>query len=472
MFMISNLLRVLVFFVFIGSCTSEKLNVTPVNSAQFFRDGYPEYAAQAIGLITEDKESSLNVFIELKLSSIIAKLNEKNKKTASILIEIMLEGKQIGSNGRVTQSYQVDLTNQLRDSPNGNYDFSEHYIVEPGPCRIVIQITDQNSAKVSTVVLHTDIPSLVSKIPSLSSLTFLVKDSKDHSIKPYLKNTITQNFDSIHVYSQFLKGNKTVESAIFSIERFEADSLPAKFLFEPNILTGQIAYKGIDFNSVQLISKKDVLKDTASKLMELNESFKMLGIGNYMAKLTINFQDTIPLVKEMLFTVRSNFFPELKTARELAEPLVYIMDEKPYAKMMQLSDPDSLKKEVDRFWLTSIGNTRIARQSLQLYYERVEYANRYFTTFKEGWKTDPGMIYILFGTPRATDQIFRDIVWAYGMYQNNQVYDPELTFLFVRVQSQLYELPYAHYVVRRSPNYYQSNYRMIDNWKSGINLTK
>ena len=37
------------------------------------------------------------------------------------------------------------------------------------------------------------------------------------------------------------------------------------------------------------------------------------------------------------------------------------------------------------------------------YYRRVRFANEEFTQYKDGWKTDRGMIYILFGPP---NQVF------------------------------------------------------------------
>jgi hypothetical protein len=40
-----------------------------------------------------------------------------------------------------------------------------------------------------------------------------------------------------------------------------------------------------------------------------------------------------------------------------------------------------------------------AKELIRVYYNRVLFSNLYFTSFKEGWKTDRGMIYIIFGAP-------------------------------------------------------------------------
>ena len=41
--------------------------------------------------------------------------------------------------------------------------------------------------------------------------------------------------------------------------------------------------------------------------------------------------------------------------------------------------------------------TQKAKSLIAIYYNRIQNANLHFTTFKEGWKTDRGMIYVVFG---------------------------------------------------------------------------
>ena len=75
------------------------------------------------------------------------------------------------------------------------------------------------------------------------------------------------------------------------------------------------------------------------------------------------------------------------------------MREDDHEKLMAISDPKQQKLAVDRFWLSNIKNTNKAIQIIELFYERVEEANKQFSNYKEGWKTDMGMMYILFGPP-------------------------------------------------------------------------
>jgi hypothetical protein len=66
---------------------------------------------------------------------------------------------------------------------------------------------------------------------------------------------------------------------------------------------------------------------------------------------------------------------------------------------------------------------------MEQYYARVEYANKHFSHFMEGWRTDMGMVYIMFGPPSNVERHPFDIdskpyeVWAY--------YDLNYQFVFV-----------------------------------------
>lgn len=43
-------------------------------------------------------------------------------------------------------------------------------------------------------------------------------------------------------------------------------------------------------------------------------------------------------------------------------------------------------------------------EAFEEYYSRIDYANRAFKSFQEGWLTDKGMVYIIFGPPYSSDR--------------------------------------------------------------------
>ena len=103
-------------------------------------------------------------------------------------------------------------------------------------------------------------------------------------------------------------------------------------------------------------------------------------------------------------------FPEVKTPNELMEPLFYLATQAEYRDLRKQSNR---KLAVDNFWLRMGTNVEKSRELIRIYYNRVVYSNLYFTSNKEGWKTDQGMIFILFGPPSRIQMTGKGEVWYY-----------------------------------------------------------
>ncbi len=103
-------------------------------------------------------------------------------------------------------------------------------------------------------------------------------------------------------------------------------------------------------------------------------------------------------------------FPEVKTPQELMEPLFYLTT---LAEYRDLRKENNRKLAVDNFWLKTGNNMEKSRELLRIYYNRVVYSNLYFTSNKEGWKTDQGMIFILFGPPNRIQMTGTGESWYY-----------------------------------------------------------
>lgn len=103
-------------------------------------------------------------------------------------------------------------------------------------------------------------------------------------------------------------------------------------------------------------------------------------------------------------------FPEMNDPVTMIEPLTYLTSEEQLDSLMEAPKP---KLALDEFWIKCGGNVERARELIRIYYTRVVYANHYFTSYKEGWRTERGMIYIIYGPP---DKIYADAnseKWGY-----------------------------------------------------------
>jgi len=103
-------------------------------------------------------------------------------------------------------------------------------------------------------------------------------------------------------------------------------------------------------------------------------------------------------------------FPEVKNPRELMEPLFYLAT---LAEYKDLRTKPNRKLAVDDYWLKLGNSIEKSRELIRIYYNRVVYSNLYFSSNKEGWKTDQGMIFILFGPPNRIQMTESGESWYY-----------------------------------------------------------
>jgi GWxTD domain-containing protein len=154
----------------------------------------------------------------------------------------------------------------------------------------------------------------------------------------------------------------------------------------------------------------------------------------------------------------NDYYPQLKTPAQLLGPLQYITSRKDFEAISSAKD---LKLAVDNFWLKITGNKERARELIRVFYNRVTYANYYFTAYTEGWRTDRGMIYIIFGPPSNVTKANNRETWTYGSQSNAF---KMLVFNFNHQKS-----PFSdnHYVLERNAAYQPSWYKAVESWKNG-----
>ncbi len=150
-------------------------------------------------------------------------------------------------------------------------------------------------------------------------------------------------------------------------------------------------------------------------------------------------------------------FPIVQEVEQLVEPLVYLATSQEFN---QIKNTVNKKLAVDNFWLDKAGNIDKARELIRVYYNRVYFANYYFTSYKPGWMTDRGMIFIIYGPPQSVKVDAASEKWIY--YKNN--YSTTVTFTFNHIPT-----AYSpdNYVLQRSENYDTYWRTAVDTWRKG-----
>ncbi|MCB0429528.1 MAG: GWxTD domain-containing protein [Flavobacteriales bacterium] len=150
-------------------------------------------------------------------------------------------------------------------------------------------------------------------------------------------------------------------------------------------------------------------------------------------------------------------YPKVANSEGLIGPLRYLTTQQEYDHMMGEANP---RMAAEDFWRGSGGSDERSRDLMHKYYSRVENANRYFTSYIEGWKTDRGLIYIIFGPPNVLYKTSSGENWIYGEEHNAL----SLQFTFTKVDNPFSE---NDFTLNRSPMYKNSWYRAVDTWRQG-----
>jgi GWxTD domain-containing protein len=103
-------------------------------------------------------------------------------------------------------------------------------------------------------------------------------------------------------------------------------------------------------------------------------------------------------------------FPKIGSSGIMRESLRYIATDEEYNEMMALP----AKAAVDQFWIGLTGNSERALSQIKRYYSRVESANELFSVSGEGWMSDRGMVYIVFGPPSIVYRNAEVEEWTFG----------------------------------------------------------
>ena len=156
-----------------------------------------------------------------------------------------------------------------------------------------------------------------------------------------------------------------------------------------------------------------------------------------------------------LFNFGDNY-PRVATVADMIGPMAYLASS---VEFNELANQTNKKLAVDNFWLESAGNVQTARELIRVYYNRVFFANYFFTSYKEGWKTDRGMMFIVYGPPNILTKKGDTEIWVYYRKKSRE----PLQFAFTRTAS-----PYTQNDFLLERNFVTSMWvQAVRDWRSG-----
>ncbi len=284
---------------------------------------------------------------------------------------------------------------------------------------------------------------------------------------PIVSLHVPADVDSLRAVVEVYRAGRAEAATLeMTLLRFESDTSIATPPYYVGPSFGSLAYRGLrdERPDTLQVSRRRLAAEAGEAVVEF--SLPALDPGVYRVRITARPDGPAPgrrLERVRDFTVRSPWFPRLVLIDEMIEALAYIASERELRDIRAGETPWERKRRFDAFWGRLVANRQVAADLIERYYSRIEEANLRFSTFKEGWKTDRGMIYVIFGAPAYVETRIDAEVWHYGYVGD----DPLSTFVFQRIRPFPADLVFEHYLLERRPYYERPWSRALERWRNG-----
>jgi GWxTD domain-containing protein len=162
-------------------------------------------------------------------------------------------------------------------------------------------------------------------------------------------------------------------------------------------------------------------------------------------------------------------FPNLTSPEVMIEPLAYLATRDEMEEMRTALKP---KAVLDDYWIKCGGNIDKARELIKIYYNRVLYSNYYFTSYKEGWRSERGMIYIIYGPPDKVYKTSEGESWGYRKPVVKSSwggrYSVQEDYLFFNFRKKASVFSDNDYYLSRSETLVTYWDKAVESWKKGV----
>lgn len=358
----------------------------------------PEYTIEyVVNPSTELGKGELSIMLSVPYDEIhFVKKNSQFKGRFDISIMIF-EGKE----KRVSESWIEKLTVnefKLTNSRKKTIEMQKSYILEPGKYRLEILITDLKTQNRRKQVKDIDMNKL-SNGPWMMGDLYFMKDSSA------------------------VKGTKDMPEAIYV--GFSASGVEGKYPFTYVLQSRDKILKQGKFEIELVKERHEYIFPVRTADLNYNQYFLTL--------ITVidstEYKRSIPL--RVQWSGTSSLIPNLEEAIEQMRYLSHTgyFPSRTYKKMIN-AEGEEQKDFFTETWKNIDPTPHTENNELMNeYYYRVHVVNQRFSGHREGWRSDRGMIYIIYGEPDAVEEHHMEIdtkpymIWYY--------YSVNRSFIFI-----------------------------------------
>lgn len=273
---------------------------------------------------------------------------------------------------------------------NGTADYSQNVFYAPsGKIIVNITATDAVAKRELRTSLTAIIPQFRSKLFEMSGI-LLVSSIEEHndkySITPYISTVVSRLTEPFFSFFETYNNTSDIEDADFIYEILDAN--------------GTSVQRGER-------TKQKIKGDATQHYLPIPPQ-KTLSAGNYLLKVTMlkvndktnsySSSDILATTSKAIVIERTAADATGKDLDKLIRQMVYVASQSEIDHIEDASSPDEKRRLFDEFWQKLDPTPGTERnEAFEEYYGRIEYANQNFRAFREGWLSDMGAVYVVFG---------------------------------------------------------------------------
>ncbi|MCI0493939.1 GWxTD domain-containing protein [candidate division KSB1 bacterium] len=345
----------------------------------------PNFYYDLINVASPDAAlSRLQIYLKILYEELQFTLGENNYQAKYEVSAVILDEKGNQVDGK---SADETVAAESYDQTNSRQDYSISYLkfdLFPGKYKISLSVTDLETQQTKIIKDEVRLQDFSSKELMTSDLSFVrnvVIDSLGvKSFHPDVSNCIKDLTSELFIYFEIY--SKIQEDENYSIS-YSVKKVKGKQIVKDEYRRSKDGARTLEF--FQLSSSK-------------------LSQGAYQIEISVTGKGSKAEINKIFFIRWANMPSSVTDINLAIQQLKYIANKKDIDKLNKVASDEKLDKFVE-FWKDHDPTPGTqTNEWMDEYYRRIQYANENFSIFREGWKTDMGMIYIIFGPPSDVER--------------------------------------------------------------------
>ncbi len=378
----------------------------------------------------KERSTRLDVYVEVPYAGLhFAKQGDVFRASYDVTIDIhdstdRLIADKYWTEKVETRSYDESI------SPRANRLSQESFELAPGQYTLIVQTSDPDTKKGSQVKRKVVIRDLTGEKFFTSDAMIVNRIDtigEKRLVYPNISGNVGNLPSGFYIYFE-VYSTPPVDSVEvrYAVRDFRGGSVLTDSMHDVMVPSKKSVFMKV--NSQKLIAGDYLLDVTSSPLPKRKDSVvywtTTRPFGLYWHGLPVAITDLDKAIDQMQYITDKNVIDEMKQA-----------------------PPEKKKAMFEDFWKKRDPSAGTERNELmEEYYSRVDYANKHFSHYIEGWKTDMGMIYIIFGMPNNIERHPFDMdakpyeIWTYYEQNREFVFIDATGFGDYRLQNPMWDL--------------------------------